>query len=238
MTNMLKTFQAGLVGLAIFLGGASLPGIARAAVIFIQFDAIFVDPIAVNTCGDQQLTFSGRALYSQPTQHIIVELGGAGILHSDDEPATWTTGPVAAGVGTHVLRATMYDDIDHAKIIVVDTKEFVISPCSAPAVIEAGGGPIHNQDCCPGPDPVVPQPPAKKHARVKGAQSHPRLPASVIPLNSLFRTVHGRGPTRAEWDYWAGRLLNDKPAHDALLGAMQWHALRGHSVGEPEWASS
>lgn len=55
--------------------------------------------------------------------------------------------------------------------------------------------------------------------------------ASISDLNSLFRTVHGRTPTAAEWHYWAGRLL-DKSDRAALTGAMSYHKVRGRTTGK------
>ena len=53
---------------------------------------------------------------------------------------------------------------------------------------------------------------------------------AITSINELFRTAYARGPTFAEWQYWATRIINnDKPTFPSLLGAMQWHLLFGEN---------
>jgi len=55
--------------------------------------------------------------------------------------------------------------------------------------------------------------------------------ASISDLNSLFRSVYGKNPTAAEWNYWASRLL-DKSDREALKGAMAFHKAHGRTTGD------
>lgn len=212
-------FSAGLLltpGVAVYASGV---------------DSVTIGSVAVSGCGEQSLTFNGTATYSEPTQHLVVDLDGTELLHLDreDAPATWTTGAVTVGVGNHTLTATIYGHSDHEDPVANHAVAFAVDSCAAPP----SGGLGESQDCCPGPDPVEPQP-APVKGRVKAAVGRPAtLPAKLMPLNEIFRKVYGRSPTFEEWSYWAGRLLNDKPQYDALYGAMQWHQRLGHTMMPP-----
>lgn len=231
---MLKAMAATLA-----FGTLLLPR-ADAYALFADADRVTIDPVVASGCGTQvPLTFTGTGEYSDPVQHLIITLDGTELLHSHSEPAAWTAGPATIAPGTHTVTATITDDLDHAEVMAQQTQVFSVAPCGVASSGQPSGGEADNQDCCPGPDPVAP-----KHARVakgtagqpqvKGAATRPaKLPGKLAPLNEIFRKVHGRGPTFVEWTYWAGRLLNDKPQFDAFFGALQWHELRGHSVGDP-----
>jgi len=200
-----------------------------------EIDSINIDEVTVEECGEQSMTFTGTATYSESTQHLVVELDGVEVLYSLHEEENWSTGPVEVSEGSHTLVASIYDNSDYQDLIVQETVEFSTS-CdessdegSSDEDSNGDDGEGDEQDCCPGPDEEVSQ--VKKIAKVKGAFSS-NLWARLKPLNSIFRSVFGRTPTFTEWTYWANRLLTDKPQYDALLGAMQWHKLQGHTMGK------
>lgn len=221
-----------IAALAFALGLLVVPGTALNAE---EVDQVTVNSVSVG-CGEQSLVFQGTAQYSEPTQHLVVNLDGVELLHDDDEPAVWTTGAVTVGVGSHVLTASIYGHSDHEDLLALQTVEFSVASCGAPPSSTGGGG-GESQDCCPGPDPVE-APSAQVQGRVKAsvAGAGGALPARLMPLNQIFRKVYGRSPTFQEWNYWAGRLLNDKPQYDALYGAMQWHQRLGHTMMPPQAA--
>lgn len=221
-----------VTAVAFAFGLLILPGVPLNAATGI--DLITIGNITVGSCGEQSLTFQGTAEYSEPTQHLVVDLDGVQLLHDEDEPITWTTSPVTVNVGSHTLVATIYDKSDHVDVVVRETVGFSVASCGAPASTSPSGGAGESHDCCPGPDPVQPKPKPVTKGQVKAAVEYPAtLPMQLKPLNEIFRKVYGRSPTLEEWNYWAGRLLNDKPQYDALYGAMQWHELRGRSTGDP-----
>jgi|GEM_PF-3472721 hypothetical protein len=104
-----------------------------------------------------------------------------------------------------------------------DSLSFTVAACQ-----ESNGGGGDEQDCCPGPDVTVIAPQAEQIIVADMETSHIR---ALKPLNSIFRSAFGRNPTFIGWEYWADRLLNDKPAYDALYGAMQWQELHGQTIG-------
>lgn len=221
-------------GPAVVVSLLLLPGIALAAD---TPDAVTANAVTVSTCGEQSLTFTGSATYSEPTQHLVVTLDGTELLHSHLEPDAWSTSPVTVGVGSHTLAASLYDHADHEDLLASNTKTFSVAACGgAPAPSTASsGGTGSSGDCCPGPDQVQPAQKART-GQVKGAAKKvaaTTLPVRVTPINELFRKVYGRGPTFAEWEYWTVRILSDKPQFDAIYGAMQWHEIRGHTTGGP-----
>ncbi len=65
----------------------------------------------------------------------------------------------------------------------------------------------------------------------------PQSADAAVPLesrvNESFRAAFGRNPTRAENDYWRGRVVRkDKKTFEALLGAMLYHKALGKSIGD------
>ena len=191
-------------------------------------ETVNVAPVAVSGCGAQSVTISGTASsYSHEVQHLVVTLDGTEILDDHEKPEAWGIGPRAVGVGGHTVTATIYEGDGHEDLRTKDTKTFTVPSCEQGGPPPAPAGP-DSSDCCPGPDPVVPR--VKKVGRVKGAATK-HLPAKLLRLNETFEKVHGRIPIFAEWSYWANRLLTNKPEYSALYGAMQWHKLRGRTVG-------
>lgn len=203
-------------------------------------NAVTINTVSVGTCGEQSISVSGTATYSESTQHLVVTLDGTEMLDSHDEPATWSLPASTLGVGSHTVVATIYDrkdGDDHEGVMAQAQTTFSVSACGTSSGSSSSSsntsGPNtaedNDTDCCPGsnPEPVV----KKATPRVKGASTI-GLSQKLLPLNSIFRKVYGRNPTLKEWNYWAHRLLTDKMAYDALYGAMQWHQLRGHTVGK------
>jgi len=236
---MMKKFGTALVALA--LAGAPYGGGMYVAAA--TEPSIDVDAISTAKCGEQSMTFSGTAVFDQNIDHLQVKLDGAVILHyknsTSDTPEAWSTPSQTVGVGDHTLMVTMFDLYNGSTNDVLAgpvVENFTVTACGGEPADTGGdagsGGDSGDQgpegDCCPGPDPNEA---AARKPRVKGAVSTAGLPARLRPLNSIFNSVYGRNPTFEEWTYWADRLLNDKPQYDALYGAMQWHQLRGHSVG-------
>ncbi len=216
---------------ALMLGVLGIPRSDAQALLSDQ-DRIVIHALSVPGCGNTSVTVTGTGEYSDPVQHLIVTLDGVQILHSHSEPETWSAGPVAVGEGTHTVTAVITDDLDHEEVMAQQTRTFTVSACGGGQVSTAGAG-ASSADCCPGSDPVAPKSmKAAKKGAVKSAAAT-KLPRKLQPLNDIFRKVHGRSPTFTEWQYWSGRLLNDKPQFDALYGAIQWHELRGHTVGDP-----
>jgi len=201
-------------------------------------DEVNVTPITVSGCGAQSVTITGTAQYSAPVQHLVVMLDSVQVLHNDDldarnlndQPVPWSTELLPMSTGAHTVTATIFNSAEgdgHEDLLAQDTETFTVPFCEQGGPPPAPAGP-DSSDCCPGPDPVVP--PAKKVGRVKGAATG-TLPAKLFWMNETFEKVHGRIPTFKEWSYWANRLLTDKPEYPALYGAMQWHKLRGRTVG-------
>lgn len=211
-------------------------------------DAVTVDPVSVSGCGSQSLTFTGTGMYSEPTQHLVVTLDGTGLLHDHSEPATWTAGPVTVEEGSHTVTARIHDRIDagdgHEIVRAEATRAFTVPSCApsptpstpAPSSSAPSSGAGTSSDCCPGgPDTGTPASAVKAVTvgKVKAVATVRKLPGKLVPLNSIFRKVYGRSPTFQEWEYWARRLLSDKPTYDALYGAMQWHQRLGHTMMPP-----
>lgn len=204
-------------------------------------DSVSLNSVSVEPCGTQSLTFSGSGTYSEPTQHLVVSLDGTELLHSHLEPDTWSVGPVTVIPGTHTLTATIYDHSTHDDIRASSTTTFTVATCGATPPTEPSGAPSSGSsegtasgDCCP--EPEESEKPTVKKGKVKAVATKrvaKPLPRSLTPINALFRKVHGRTPTFQEWEYWANRLLGDKPQYDALYGAIQWHKLLGHTTGGP-----
>jgi len=70
-------------------------------------------------------------------------------------------------------------------------------------------------------DSVVATPAAAPVITSESSLTSPLMQA----LNSLYLLAYGRGPTFAEWLYWADRIINEeKTDFPELLGAMQWQA--------------
>lgn len=222
------------LGLVAALVGNTTPALASHS----DVDAVSTDAISVSGCGTQSLTFSGTASYSEPTQHLVVVLDGTTLFDDHSEPESWSTGPHSVGVGDHTFTATIYDKSagiggGHETIRAEDAKTFTVPSCTpAPAPSDVSGGTAADTDCCPGQDEPVSAPTMKKAATgsVKAAATG-MAPAKLKWLNETFRKVYGRNPTAKEWHYWSSRLLTDKTQYDALYGAMQWHQLRGHTIG-------
>lgn len=191
-------------------------------------DSVSIDELSLE-CGEQDITFTGSATYSESTQHLVVELDGDEIFSSSDEPEDWETDAVTVEEGSHTLTATIYDKSDREDVMAEDSLDFDTS-CGADGG-EGSADEGDEQDCCPGPDPATDDQSAVGGGKVKGAISKKGTLSALKPLNSVFRSVYGRNPTYEEWKYWANRYLTDKHAWDAIYGAMQWHKLRGHTVG-------
>ncbi len=221
-TLLLQGLVAGLIG------GTSMPALAS----HWDFDSVSMSPVSPG-CGAQTLTFSGTAQYSSPTQHLVVTLDGTQLLHDHSEPVAWSTSPVPVSEGSHTLLATIYDEMDdteHKTVEAQDTLSVTVPPCtSEPATGSSATG---SSDGSGASDEQIPAPLVKGAAqsRVHGARVKTLSPR-LKPLNEIFQKVHKRTPTFREWSYWANRLLTDKPQYDALYGAMQWHQLRGHTIG-------
>ncbi|TSC62610.1 MAG: hypothetical protein G01um1014106_615 [Parcubacteria group bacterium Gr01-1014_106] len=197
-------------------------------------DGVSISPVSVSGCGTQSVSISGTGMYSDPVQHLVVTLDGTEVLHSHSEPETWSAGSFSAGVGSHTVVATIYDHMEgdgHEDMQAQDTKTFTVPSCdqgSTGGTVSSGSG-SGSGDCCPGSD--TEQSSVKKAGRVKGAATG-KLPAKLGGINPTFEKVFKRPPTFKEWEYWANRLLKDKPTYPALYGAMQWHKLRGHTMGK------
>lgn len=197
-------------------------------------DSISINPVSVSGCGSQSVTMSGTGMYSDPVQHLVVTLNGTQVIHDHREPETWSTGPHTVGVGNHTVVATIYDHMEgdgHEDQRAQDTKTFTVPSCTQSGGSPASsGGTSGSGDCCPSPDPV--QPSVKKAGRVKGAATSGKLPHSMFWINPTFEKVYKRPPTFKEWSYWADRFLTDKTTYPELYGAMQWHKLRGNTMGK------
>lgn len=234
-----------------FAASLSTAMIAAPALVFAdQVDSVSVDSISVEICGEQAMTFTGAGTYSEFTQHLIIDLDGEVILYDTDEPAVWSAGPVVVTEGEHTLTATVYDKSDLVTVLAQDSVIFSTS-CEGDngegdgdeegnedeegsEESNDGDGDDGDEQSDTGASTHEPGHEGNlQQSKVAGATSKKAsgLPAKLKPLNSIFRLVYGRTPTFQEWTYWANRLLTDKPQYDALYGAMQWHKLRGHTIG-------
>lgn len=208
---------------------AAFVGSTNVALAVDDVDAIDVNPVSVSGCGTQSFTFSGTATYSEPTQHVVVRLDSTELLHDHSEPAAWTTNAVSVNEGSHSVTATIYDHSDHETVRAQDTEVFNISSCSTPTSSSSSSSSDDSDSDDSDEEAVTVQ--KKKSGQVKSASSATPS-AKLKPLNSIFRKVYKRNPTFREWQYWARRLLTDKMEYDALYGAMQWHQLRGRTIGK------
>jgi hypothetical protein len=58
--------------------------------------------------------------------------------------------------------------------------------------------------------------------------------ALIDQVNQAFRSVNGRTPTVAEWNYWAGRVQRgEKKTYAALAGAMAYQRAHGQETAVP-----
>ena len=127
--------------------------------------------------------------------------------------------------GAHRVAAAIYDA--EGSVQAENWIDITVPSCPADTTNESSGG-GDEADCCPGPDPVE----RTSRPQVRGVMSSNVAVSwdGLTPLNRVFRSVFGRTPTFSEWTYWADRYLHDKPAWDAIHGAMQWQLLRGNSA--------
>lgn len=195
-------------------------------------DSVSINPVSVSGCGTQSVTISGTGMYSEPVQHLVVTLDGTELTDNHSEPETWNAGSFSVGTGSHTVVATIYDHMEgdgHEDQVAQDTKTFTVPSCDQGGSSGSSGS-SGSGDCCPGPDPVEPS--VKKAGRVKGVATGGKLPHSMFWINPTFEKVYKRPPTFKEWSYWANRFLTDKTMYPELYGAMQWHKLRGHTMGK------
>lgn len=217
-------------------------------------DSITVNRPTVSVCngGANTISVTINATYSESTQHVVVTFDGTQVWGPDtDEPATITLNPIVTGSGNHTIVATIYDTSALDDPVAQHVYNFEIDCHQSPAFYvldDQNRGllgydqPTHGgTDCCPGHDNGSGGSSSEEHVsvvakttvgQVKGATTHTMHVSNPLKrLNSIFRSVFGRTPTYTEWNYWASRLLHDKKQLDALYGAMQWHKLRGHTIG-------
>lgn len=187
-------------------------------------NSIFVDSPVLSRCDEHVVAFSGTASYNTGDHHLLIDLDGVPVYSTFDEPLVWSF-LHKVPVGTHTLTARIHDT-DVSKTV-HHAITFEVKACET----SGGGDGDDGPDCCPGPDPIVPALVSVKKGAVKGITSESADLKELAPLNSVFRFVFGRDPNFAEWEYWANRFLTDKPAWDQILGAMQWHKLRGVTTG-------
>lgn len=180
-------------------------------------------------CGDQMVSFSGSATYSEATQHLVVNVDGTEILYSDEEPTSWITSSVFVTHGPHTLTATIYDKSDRDLAVAQSVMPFEVPACVVPesSSSNGGGGDGDTGQSTHEEEEVV----TAKKAVVKGATTTGETYPNLKPLNRIFRSVFSRNPSYAEWKYWTNRYLTDKPNWVKILGAMQYHKLLGHTVG-------
>lgn len=220
--NTRKTVRAYLIT-AIALMGTVCATPAQAA----ATNSVFVDTPVLSRCDEHVVAFSGTATYNTGTHHLLIDLDGVPVYSTFDEPMLWSF-LRNVPVGTHTLTARVHDN--NVSQTVHHAVTFEVPACAT----SDGGGSDDEPDCCPGPDPVAATQTNVRQPAVKGITSrsvqHSNL-KDLAPLNRVFRSVFGRNPTFAEWEYWANRFLTDKPAWDQILGAMQWHKLRGVTTG-------
>lgn len=208
----------------------ALPSVALAAD---DVDSIMVDSLTVSECssGSSSVSATLSATYSEGTQHVVVTVDGTVVFGPDtDEPAAIAVGPLVLGSGSHSLVATIYDTSDLDDPVAQQVRNFdVCASTSGDGDSDGDDGP----DCCPGKDSDDArggdEEQVTKQGKVKGTVS--KKSSSLAPINSTFRKVYGRNPSFTEWNYWANRYLTDKQHLPALYGAMQWHQLRGHTMG-------
>lgn len=202
-------------------------------------DSVTINPTTVSGCGSQSVTISGTANFSEPTQHLVVTVDGAVRLHSHTEDSPWTLGSVPMTEGSHTVNATIYDHSSHADPVASQSQTVTVPSCDGNSSTSSSSVSSGSGDCCPGSDePAGTTTTVQKvspKGRVKGATTVKtgKLPIRLLPINNTFQKVYGRGPTFAEWEYWARRQWSDKSQYDALYGAMQWHKNVGHSTGGP-----
>jgi len=212
-----KLFAGSFLITLMALGG---PILASQTVLAETQNTVHVDQLVLSRCGTQYVYASGSATYGPKAHYLLIDINGAHAFNVAKQ-TFWTTGLVKLDPGQHIVTARIHNtDGTHTDT----TRQFTVPDCPQ-------ADPGDEQDCCPGPDPVVSEP-KPKPPRVK-AISAVRSTAmqGLSPLNSLFRLVFGRGPAYEEWKYWADRYLTDKPTWEAILGAMQWHKLHRQTTG-------
>ncbi len=187
-------------------------------------NSIEIDSVVFSRCGEQFVYTSGTATYGPDADHLLVDIDGVHVFNLGTQ-TSWVTGLTKLAPGNHVVTARIHNTDESF----TDTsKTFEVPSCEPAPNVNNDNDPGDEQDCCPGPDePEAPTP------KVKGVSTTIKTSSanSLAPLNSLFRSVWHRTPTYFEWKYWADRFLNDKPAYDQLLGAMQWQESHGQVAG-------
>lgn len=204
--------------------------VAPAAALAQTTDSVSIDPVT-NGCYGQPKTYGGTATYDGLFRHLVVTANGEEILDDHDDPATWSVGPIGPAWGINTVEVSLYKSVfsDHEEedLLARDSFSYNSGWCESSEdgfgadATDSGGSESDSSDELT----ASTQKPA-----VKGAKTAKKA-VSLKPLNQVFRTVFGRNPTLAEWNYWAKRMLGDKPGLLELLGAMQWHQQRGLTVG-------
>jgi len=189
-------------------------------------NSVSIDQLVMSRCGTQYVYASGAATYGPIASHLLVDFDGVHAFNLAKQE-NWTTGLIELNPGDHVVTARIHNTDGS----VTDTaKKLTVPECP-----KEDAGPGDEQDCCPGPDPVVSEPRQAAKPRVKGATTKavgPVTLAELRPLNEVFYSVFGRIPVFAEWKYWADRYSTDKRDWGAIFGAMQWHKERGRTIGK------
>ncbi|MBI3250920.1 MAG: hypothetical protein HYZ61_03700 [Candidatus Andersenbacteria bacterium] len=209
---------------------------------------IQIDGFELTECDPDTIEVAFNVVVAEEGALDLVEVKKDGTILFESEhvndPETIEFTKEALTPGSHTLTATIYNNDDKEVVLVSDTYTFDVECERSPQVIDESNAHVNingsggDADCCPGngggssdngsdKTSTVAKKPAVKGATTKAVSSK----KSLKPLNSVFRSVFGRTPTFTEWKYWANRYLTDKPQWNALYGAMQWHKLRGHTMG-------
>lgn len=202
--------KVGSVILALLVVVPALPAHAASEVKF--------DTEQPGICGPREVALRGSAEV-ESAQYLILQLDEMDIEYAFED-GQWSTDTLWVESGEHTVTATVYEadqTLGSARL------EFDIKACE---------GEETEEDSSDVSIELV-----KPVGQVKAAMTNdldgPVIMNQVVPVvvERLFGQVYGREITPHESTYWKKRARNDKRTETSLKGAMQWHRLRGRSIG-------
>lgn len=192
---------------------------------------VSIDPFVLSICGQQGIPFSGTA-QGHSNQRLAVELDSTPVSVTLND-TFWTSGFITTSVGSHTLTAKI---VSGSNVLESTQFAFTVVACPVPASPSSSSSGSSNTPGDVGPDPEQPTPVIAKGS-VKGATitaTKGTIANRLVPavVERVFKGVFGRRITHQESLYWKNRARTNKRTEAVLKGAMEWHELRGRSIGK------